>query len=483
MHRRPSSLTLSAALVALAVSAGLRSHATVLFTDAMAPEEFAAHRAALVDRLGDAVAILQGATERPAYLAFRQGNHFYYLSGVEAPRALLAIDGAAKKTTLFLAPRDERHERSEGPVLTPGDQAVKLTGIADVRPRDEFAAFVAALGARTVYTPFRMESLGAYTPDRVGAHLRAAQADPWDARLTRETAFREKLKAQAPRVEIKDLDPLLDELRMIKTPREIAAIRQATRVAGEAIMEAMRSARAGMREYELEAIGDYFFKRAGSQGPAYFALVASGRNAFHPHYHAGRSALADGDLVLYDYAPDLHYYSSDVTRQFPANGRFSADQRELYGVYVKLYRALMESVRPNTRPSEIMRAAGLKMDAILASYAFRNPAYRDAADRFVRPYREARGNSLGHMIGMEVHDVTARYDVLKPGMIFSIEPALTIPDQRIYIRLEDPLLVTGTGYENLSGFVPMDIDAIETLMAEPGMFEKVPTATAAGRRE
>jgi Xaa-Pro aminopeptidase len=477
----PAMKRVAALLAALAATVQVHSptNASVLFTDAMPREEFAAHRAALINRIGQGVAVLQGATERPDYLSFRQSNNFYYLSGVESPRAFLVLDGASKAVTLFLAPRNERSERSEGPVLTPGDEAVRLTGIADVRPRDEFAAFVRNLGARTVYTPFRMESLGAYTPDRVGAYTRASQADTWDARRSRETVFREKLKGEAPQIDVKDLDPILDELRMIKTPREIAAVRQSTRVAGEAIMEAIRSARVGMREYELEAIGDYFFKRAGSQGAAYFALVAAGKNAFYPHYHAGRSELKDGDFVLYDYAPDLNYYASDVTRQFPANGRFSADQRELYGFYVKCYQALMQSVRPHARVSEIQRAAAQRMDAILAAHSFREPKYREAADRFVGRFREAQGNSLGHMIGMEVHDVSVRYDTLKPGMIFSIEPALTVPDDRIYVRLEDPLLVTETGYENLSGFVPMEIEAIERLMAETGMFEKplAPTST------
>jgi Xaa-Pro aminopeptidase len=477
--RRLALVVAAAAAILTPATAPIR--ASVLFTDAMPPEEFAAHRAALAERLGEDVAILQGATERPDYLAFRQSNNFYYLSGVESPRAVLVIDGSSKKTTLFLEPRNERTERSEGPVLSAGEEAARLTGIADVRPRDQFTAFVAALGRRTVYTPFRMESLGAYTPDRVGAFSRASAADPWDGRASRETVFRDKLKAKAPEVEIKDLDPLLDDVRMIKTPREIAAIRRSTAVAGEAIIETMRSAHVGMREYELEAIGDYFFKRAGSQGVAYFGLVAAGKNSFYPHYHSGRSALKDGDLVLYDYAPDLQYYASDVTREFPANGRFTADQRELYGIYVKLYQALMASVRPG-RPAELMRDAARRMDAVLMSTTFRNPKYREAAERFVQPYRNAQGSSLGHMIGLEVHDVSVRYDTLKPGMIFSIEPALTVPDERIYIRLEDPLLVTERGYENLSAAVPMEMDAIEKLMAEIGMFEKAAPATAGSRR-
>jgi Xaa-Pro aminopeptidase len=461
-------------LVVLVVAAWAAPAAGPLFTDVLPAEEFAAHRSALIARLGDGVAILQGASERPAFLPFRQTNHFFYLSGVESPRAFLAIDGASKTTTLFLQPVNERHERSEGPVLTPGPEAVRLTGISDVRVADELAAFVASLGTRTVYTPFRMGSLGAYTPDRIGAHARASEADPWDGRAARETAaFREKLQAKAPGIQIRDLDPILDELRLIKTPREVALIRQATRIAGDAIMEAMRSVSPGMREYELEAIGDYFFRRAGAQGPAYFGLIASGQNAFYPHYHSGRSVLKDGDLVLFDYAPDFHYYTSDVTRQFPVNGRFTPDQRELYGVYVKLYEALMQSIRPRAAPADILRDAAGRMDRVLASFTFRQAKYREAAERFVQGFRKPRG-SLGHMVGMEVHDVTVKYDRLEPGMVFTIEPVLTVPDERIYIRLEDPILVTETGYENLSAFVPIEIDAVEKLMAEPGMFELTP---------
>src|SRR5690606_29084359 len=121
--------------------------------------------------------------------------------------------------------------------------------------------------------------------------------------------------------------PVLDRLRLIKSAREIALVREATRLAGTAVMEAIRSARPGMREHQLEAIGDYVFKEGGARGVAYFALVAAGPNAYYPHYHGGRAELKPGALVLFDYAPDYEYYTSDVTRMFPASGKWSPGQR------------------------------------------------------------------------------------------------------------------------------------------------------------
>jgi Xaa-Pro aminopeptidase len=467
---------LSAVVLLIAVGASAQPP---LFTDALPKEEFAARRAKVMEKIGDAVVVLQGATETSSYEKFRQSNQFFYLTGVEVPRAILVIDGRAKSSFLYIAPRDERMERSEGPVLVPGDDAVKLTGIERVLARDEFANVVKGLPGRIVYTTFRGETRGAGTPDREAAHRAARKADPWDNEPAREEWFMSRLREKAPGIQFKDLDPILDAMRMIKSEREIALIRTSTRIAAEGLMEAMRSAEPGMYEYELEAIADYVFKKNNAQGIAYFALVASGQNAFWPHYHASQRQIKDGDLVLFDYAPDYKYYSSDVTRMFPINGRFTPDQRELYGTYVKLYQAIMTSVRPG-KVDAILQDSVRKMDSVMASTRFSNPKNEDAAKRFVESYRQRaqagpgpRGASLGHMVGMEVHDVTLPYDELKPGMIFTIEPAMTIPDDRVYIRLEDVLLVTANGYENLSAMAPIEPDAVEKLMAEHGVAGKI----------
>ena len=471
---------LRVAVLLLAVMTAAPGAQRPLFTDAFPPGEFAARRAKVFDAIGDGVAVLQGAAEYPAYVRFRQSNQFFYLTGVEVPRALLLLDGRARSATLFLQPRNESLERSEGPVLVPGGEAERLTGIAAVRPRAEFGdAFKAAAAGRTVFVPHRAESLAAATPEAASSHAEATASDPWDGRPSREAQFIERLTAAVPGVAIEDLDPVLDRLRLIKSPREIAVIREATRLASTAIAEVVRSARPGMREHQLEAIADYIFKQGGAQGHAYFALVAAGRNAYYPHYHGGAAELTPGDLVLFDYAPDFKYYASDVTRMFPVSGRFSRAQREQYTVYLRMYRALMESIEPGAAPRDVMRAATLKMDRIVSTFGFGSEATREAAKAFVERHRRNTWNSLGHMVGMEVHDVHPPIERLEPGMVFTIEPALTIEGERVYIRLEDVILITPAGYENLSAALPMEPGAIESLMAQQGRFadRAVPAVT------
>jgi Xaa-Pro aminopeptidase len=236
-------------------------------------------------------------------------------------------------------------------------------------------------------------------------------------------------------------------------------------------MEVMRDAQPGMFEYELQAVAEFVFKKYGSYGAAYFALVATGTNTFYSHYHANTARLVNGDLVQFDYAPDYKYYVSDVTRVFPANGKFTQRQREFYTIYLQLYQAVMNSIKPHVAPRDIMKEAVIKMDRIMGSYEFTDPAIKAAAERFVNRYRNSKSNSLGHTVGMEVHDVRLPTDTLEPGQVFTIEPAMTIPDEHIGMRLEDVILITQNGYENLSGFVPVEIDTIEKLMAEPGISE------------
>jgi Xaa-Pro aminopeptidase len=474
-------ILLAVVLAALARPAG----AQPLFTSAFPPEEFAARRVRVMAAIGDGVAVLQGAAELPSYLPFRQSNHVFYLTGVEVPRALVLIDGRAKRTTLFLPPRDERMERSEGPVLVPGDEAARLTGIEAVVPRDDFAAALdgVAKAGQTIYTPQRGESLLAFTPYSVIRHERLTSTDPWDGRPSREAAFIAQIKARAPQAKVENLDLILDRLRLIKSRREIAAIREATRIAAEGILEGMKAARPGQKEREVAAVADYVFRKNGAQGVAYFPLVATGRNAHYPHYHGGDSVLQDGDLVLFDYAPDVANYTSDVTRMFPANGRFTPWQREIYTVYLRCYRALMAELKPGRTARQVHDAAFARMTAIVDGTTFADVTVAKAARAFVALFGpERRAERVGHWVGMEVHDVDddVEGDVLKPGMVFTIEPALTIPEDRVYVRLEDVIVITETGYENLSESLPYQIADIEAAMSAPGLGEP-PSVTTARR--
>jgi Xaa-Pro aminopeptidase len=440
-----------------------------IITDIFPPEEFAARRAKVMAQIGYGVAILQGATERAGEQPLRQNNQFFYLTGVIEPRTILVIDGKVKRSTLYLYGGAERRGRMFGSAMVPGDAAVAATGIEDVRPRDEFVKAVEAFAreGRVFYTPLRPEVLGSASASDAMASARATKEDPWDGRPTREEVFIQKLKALAPQVIVENLDPILDAMRAFKSQREIAIIREATHIAGLGIMEAMREARPGLYEYELQAPAEFIFKRHGSQGAAYFALIATGRNTLYSHYHKNTARLQDGDLVQFDYAPDYKYYVSDVTRVFPANGKFTPRQREFYTIYLRLYRALMTSIKVHARPTDIIKAAVAKMDAVMADFKFTDPRFKEAATRFVERYRASKANSLGHTIGMEVHDVRLPTQTLEPGQIFTIEPAMTIPDEHIGMRLEDVILMTETGYENLSAFVPVEIAEIEKLMAEP----------------
>jgi Xaa-Pro aminopeptidase len=445
---------------------GTNLFAQPVFTDIFPPEEFAARRIKLMQQIGDGVAILQGTTERPGEQPLRQSNQFFYLCGVNEPRAILVIDAKEKRSTLYLYGNAERRARMFGSAMMPGDAAVKATGLDAVRPREEFTAAVTEFvrAGRTIYTPFRPEVLGNASYSDVVGLARATKEDPWDGRISREEAFIQKLKALGTQVNLKDLDPLLDAMRAFKSPREIAIIREATSITGLAIIEAMKAARPGLYEYELQAPAEYVFKQHGSQGAAYFALIATGKNTIYSHYHFNTTKLADGDLVQFDYAPDYKYYVSDVTRVFPANGKFTARQREFYSIYLRLYQALMTSIKVHTAPSDIIKQAVVKMDAVLADFKFTDAKIKESAKQFVERYRTSRANSLGHTIGLEVHDVRLPTPTLEPGQVFTIEPAMKIPDESLGLRLEDVILMTETGYENLSAFVPVEIADIEKLM-------------------
>jgi Xaa-Pro aminopeptidase len=170
--------------------------------------------------------------------------------------------------------------------------------------------------------------------------------------------------------------------------------------------------------------------------------------------------------VQFDYAPDYKNYTSDVTRVFPADGKFTPWQREYYNIYLRLYQALMTSIQVHAAPGDIMKAAVVKMDAVMASYKFTDPKIKEAAVKFVEGYRNNRSNSLGHTVGMEVHDVRMPGPTLEPGVLFTIEPEMRIEHDHLGLRLEDMILITESGYKNLSAFVPIEIPDIEKLMAQ-----------------
>lgn len=432
-------------------------------------DEYAARRAKLMAEIGDGAALVLGTPGPPGEMPFRQNSQFFYLTGVAEPRARLVIDGRTKRTTVYLQPKNDRRDNSMyGPALAPGLDTAQALGVDAAVPEGDFSAAVASLAGehRTIYTPFAAEVLGSQSQGDPTRFWSANKADPWDGRDSRESAFVAKLKTSAPQSEVRNLDPILNALRAIKSPREIAVIREATRIAGDAIVAAMRNARPGLHEYELQADAEYVYKKAGALGAAYFALIATGKNTYYTHYNRNTAVLQDGDLVQFDYAPDYKYYQSDVTRVFPANGTFTPRQREMYGIYLRLYQAVLTSIRVHEKPIDAIHAAVLKMDGIMASYHFTDDRIRTAAANMVESFRSRKdANSLGHNVGLEVHDPGGlQAPTFEPGRVFTIEPQMRIEDEHLGIRLEDMILITDSGYENLSASVPIEIADIEQTM-------------------
>jgi Xaa-Pro aminopeptidase len=455
-----------------------------LFTTDFPPEEFAARRGKVYEAIGsNAIAVLQGAEGPQGYTRFRQSNEFYYLCGVEVPHAYLVLNGAAKTTTLFLPHRNPGRERSEGKLLSAEDvdEVKKLTGIESVMGIDLLAEMLGRYERAGVivdlYAPFAPAEGFAMSRDLAVRYANELAGDPFDGRISREQTFLKHLHDRFPSFTMKNLTPAVDELRSIKSPREIVLIKKATRLGGLALIEGMRSTKPGVYEYELDGMAKYIYYRNGAQGEAYYSLIASGPNALVGHYNAGKRVMKEGEWLLFDFAPDVGYYMSDVTRMIPVGGKFSASQRELYGFYISCYKAILNAIRPNATGKEIFTDAVKEMDAAYAKMKFSKDLYAKACSTFVDRFRRQSQNpkaSLGHWTGMATHDVGMQGVEYKPGMVFTIEPSLVIPEENINIRLEDLIVITEKGRDVVSEFIPMEIEAIEKTMKEEGMLQRYP---------
>ena len=445
------------------------------------PEEFAARRTQIFEKIGNqALAIIQGAPGVDGFKIFRQSNEFYYLCGLETPHAYLLLDGRSRKATLYLPHRDEARERNEGKLLCAEDAEVvkKLTGVeavhgVELMPRHWIWSGLVRLPAPTIYTPFSPSETEADSRDESLSGQASMSSDPWDGRPSREGYFIHLLRTRYPQFEIRDLSPILDAMRTIKSPREIALIRRASRIAGLALMEAMRSTKPGVFEYQLDAAARYVFQVHGARREGYPSITAGGTNAWMGHYFHNDAALKDGDLVLMDYAPDYHYYTSDVTRMWPVNGKFTPAQRELYGFIIAYRNALLKYIRPGVSAAQVMDEAAADMEKYLRAAKFSKPHYEKAC----REALKFRGH-LSHPVGMGVHDVgDYKAGVLQPGMVFSIDPMLWVHEEKLYVRMEEVVAVTATGVENFTESMPTTMEEIEKIMQAEGVVQLRPATT------
>lgn len=428
--------------------------------------EYAARRQRLMDEIAGGVAIIPGATSSISGDQFFQSNDFFYFTGIEAPNAWLVVNGISRESTLFLT-LDEHDARGEGipPALVLDPE--EYTGIEGALPVEEMQDFLADL-AREVgvfYLSHRPEELpGMNTNEVFGALQRVMTENPLDGRLTRELQLVNRLEEHYPGIEIRDCFRTIQLLRKVKSPAEVALVREAARIGVQAHLEFIRGTEVGMPERALAALFEFVSKREGAQGLAYETIIMSGEHHPWGHYHRYDRTLEDGDFIILDAGPDFAYYNADISTSFPANGRFTAEQRDLYEMGLGIRQVCLDNYRAGTTFS----AVGEQVRAWLTENGF------DASESRFRGL--IRWGCYNHPIGLATHDVMASMtgpdEPLEPGFIFACD--INMPEsETMGIRIEDTVVITEDGYENLSVGLPRTVEEIEVFMREEGLLQKV----------
>ncbi|MHB8462394.1 MAG: M24B family metallopeptidase, partial [Vulcanimicrobiaceae bacterium] len=282
-------------------------------------------------------------------------------------------------------------------------------------------------------------------------------------------------KGVAPHI-LHGLNTWVAELRRIKSPAEIDLMRKAAAITHDGHIAAMQAVAPGLHEYDLQAILEYEYRRSGAQGVAYESIVATGSNATVLHYVENRSRIADGDLVLVDSGAEFHGYAADVTRTFPANGRFRSEQRALYDIVLKAMNEAFTQVRPGVARTAYHDRAVATITHGLLDLGILHGSFDEAIES--QAYQEYYMHGTGHWLGLDVHDAGRYRDYddtptrLEPGMALTVEPGIYVRhdapcDPRFHgigIRIEDDLIVTNDGFENLTAAIPKSIDDLSAIM-------------------
>jgi Xaa-Pro aminopeptidase len=438
----------AAVLLSLTLAAG-----TPLFDKS----EYAARRAKFMEKIPDGVAVILGAQPLTSYHHYYQNNDFLYLCGVEVPNAALVIDGVQKQT-LLLFTANERSLRNEGLSTDILNDPTGVTGVDSVLPFEELTNFLGRLAGQTkvIYTPFKPEELmRECSLEKFRTLQRQMILNPWDGRQTREGQFVNLLRQKFPNVEVRDCSPFVWELRTIKSPAEIEIMRRAARIGVKAISEVMKATRPGMYEYELSALYNYIAEKEGAQDLAYYMIICSGENHPYVHYYKHDRLLKDGDFIVMDIGPDVHYYDTDITISYPVNGKFTARQKEIYEAAKAVHDANVSVYRPGLTTEQVRT----EVEEILTKQGF---------DLTKDYFKKMRGG-FGHYVGLAVHDVGGGPMVLKPGMVFANEPLMIFPEENLGVRVEDTILITETGCEVLTAGIPRTVKEIEAFMKKDGI--------------
>ena len=467
-------ILLSLLLIVIYTHLGFAQNKPTFQTDFSA-EDFTQRREIIFDKIGDnAIALVQGSAGSATFGVFRQSNNFYYLCGIETAHSYLLLNGENRTSTLYLPHQDKGKDNNEGKTLSAEDADLvkQLTGVNFVKGIEFLSADLLRSGlirppAPKLFIPLSPAETGTDSRDQLLASQARISSDPWDGRPSREARLKGLLNERFPQFIISDLSPILDSMRIIKSQKEIEVIRRSTQIAGLGIIEAMRSTNPGIYEYQLDAAAKYIFHLNGARGDGYASIIGGGTNASMGHYYRKTDILNNGDLVLMDYAPDYHYYTSDVTRIWPVNGKFDKAQSALYNFVVAYRDALLKYIKPGVTSKEVLELASADMKQYLIGKTFAKPSHLKAVEKAILSTAHFQ-----HPVGMAVHDVGNVHNIpLQPGMVFTIDPMFPIPEEQLYIRIEDVVVVTKNGVENLSAFVPSKIEDVERTIKEEGLTE------------
>jgi Xaa-Pro aminopeptidase len=446
-HRRTAVLTTLIGLLLAGAAAPVQSsggfESSVVPDPPIPVETLKQRRAALLDLLEPGIAFLRSADPRGSYehaqdSDFRQNNDFYYLTGLESPGSWLVLFKGANgsgKSMLYVPEPDSRQEVWTGRRVGEAAEVAEQTGIDAVRSASRFDAEVLA----QLRQPQGLGEYGhIYLPlgDR-GEEIKDLAETSMQARLT-----------------ISDLGTAMAQLRLVKDSVEVERLRRAISITAEAQKEAMRSVEPGMYEYELEAIVEYVVRSGGAERVGFPTIVGSGPNSVILHYDRNRRRTEKSDLIVIDAGAEYGYYTADVTRTFPASGKFSPRQREIYELVLAVQTTVIDSIRPGRAVFELEMIARRYMRE-----HSKGMCGSATCDRYFL-------HGLSHWLGMNVHDVGSYKTSLEPGMVLTVEPGIYLAHEDIGVRIEDDVLVTEDGHEVLSAAAPKTVEAIESLMAE-----------------
>lgn len=424
----------------------------------------------------NSVAIIPAAREavrsHDTHYRYRQNSDFFYLTGFEEPEAIAVIAPSRdKKFTMFVRPRDLEQEIWNG-YRSGVEGAVKDYSADEAFPIDEFDEKLAEImdGPEVLYYAF------GHTSPEMDQKI-----------IGRLTAMREtNRKPLEPPRSIVDPSAILHEMRVIKTDAEIEIMQTAADIAADAHVEAMKSVRAGMKEYEVEAMLEAYFRKRGAAGSSYTSIVGSGGNATVLHYISNQDELKDGELLLVDAGAEYKGYASDITRTFPVNGKFTQAQRDIYDLVLKTQKSCVDMVRPGIRLEDLKtHSIELLTEGMVELGLLKGDPKKLIEEK---KYMQFYMHNLGHYLGIDVHDAGRYYfngesRPAEVGMVMTIEPGLyispdtsripegfnkEIPEQYlgIGVRIEDDVLVTENGARVLTHRVPKEAEEIEALMAK-----------------